>query len=324
MNASSYLFAAFIFVLVGLFLLLLRQVLRGINGVGGKQYERENRIYTLYQTVEDEIESLEEYVQEVREELTKEKADLAAMLIQTKYASTSAGRQAREAELDQVLNARASMDNPQRRRVREEEKSATEIARKNAQLLSGHHDKRTALPELEQTPALERILRTGTQPMAQRTPASKAPMSSEAPEISRPVFPRVERIAGEALPEALPEAEPILAKFDTPPAPAERSAIPALITRPGRQTQPSSSSQAVERLTNIRKEPAARSAYAETQDIFEFSPEASAQEHETAAAQDRNSRIWEMKRRDMSEAQIAREMGISMAEVILILGIGRN
>lgn len=87
MTLDNYVFAAYVFLLVCVGIWLLGRVLKKSKKGNGEQhtsYEKEQKLFTLYQNVEDMLSSFEEYVEEAKADTGKSMAKMQEMLEETR------------------------------------------------------------------------------------------------------------------------------------------------------------------------------------------------------------------------------------------------
>lgn len=87
MMLDNYVFAAYVFLLVCAGIWLLGRVLKTSKKGNGEQqtsYEKEQKLFTLYQNVEDMLSSFEEYVEEAKADTGKSMAKMQEMLEETR------------------------------------------------------------------------------------------------------------------------------------------------------------------------------------------------------------------------------------------------
>ncbi len=83
MDLSAYLFVTYVFLLLSVTIWLLGRVLKKskkAREIDKASYEKEQKLFTLYQNVEDMLASFEEYVEETQNEADKNMAEMKRML----------------------------------------------------------------------------------------------------------------------------------------------------------------------------------------------------------------------------------------------------
>jgi hypothetical protein len=80
MDITHYSFAFFVFVLACLFLWFYKRVSRGSKKNDQGSYEREQRLFRLYQNVEDMLNSFEEYAEAAKAEINSSIEKMNAMI----------------------------------------------------------------------------------------------------------------------------------------------------------------------------------------------------------------------------------------------------
>lgn len=83
MDLSAYLFVTYVFLLLSVTIWLLGRVLKKskkAREIDKASYEKEQKLFTLYQNVEDMLASFEEYVEETQNESDKNMAEMKRML----------------------------------------------------------------------------------------------------------------------------------------------------------------------------------------------------------------------------------------------------
>lgn len=87
MDLSAYLFATYVFVLLSVAIWLLSRVLRKskkAREIDKTSFDKEQRLFTLYQNIEDMLASFEEYVEETQSEADKNIGEMKKMLEEVK------------------------------------------------------------------------------------------------------------------------------------------------------------------------------------------------------------------------------------------------
>ncbi len=86
MDLSAYLFATYVFMLLTVTIWLLGRVLKKSRKAGEDKadFDKEQKLFTLYQNVEDMLASFEEYVEETQSEADKNLSDMREMLGEVK------------------------------------------------------------------------------------------------------------------------------------------------------------------------------------------------------------------------------------------------
>jgi hypothetical protein len=87
MHWSYYVFAAYVFLLICAVIWLLGRVLKKSKKASGTQqtnHEKEQKLFSLYQNVEDMLSSFEEYVEEAKSDTDKSMAKMQEMLEETR------------------------------------------------------------------------------------------------------------------------------------------------------------------------------------------------------------------------------------------------
>lgn len=87
MDLSAYLFATYVFILLTVTIWLLGRVLRKSKKAGGSDkasFDKEQKLFALYQNVEDMLASFEEYVEETQSEADKNLSEMREMLGEVK------------------------------------------------------------------------------------------------------------------------------------------------------------------------------------------------------------------------------------------------
>jgi hypothetical protein len=87
MNLDYYVFAAYVFLLACAGIWLLGRVLKKSKKGNGEQHtsnEKEQKLFNLYQNVEDMLSSFEEYVEEAKSDTDKSMAKMQEMLEETR------------------------------------------------------------------------------------------------------------------------------------------------------------------------------------------------------------------------------------------------
>jgi len=80
MSYEYYIFALFIFILVCAAILFFARTVHVSKKDKKSTYEKDQKLFMLYQNVEDMLNSFEEYVEETKDELTAKTEEVAAML----------------------------------------------------------------------------------------------------------------------------------------------------------------------------------------------------------------------------------------------------
>jgi len=87
MVLDNYVFAAYVFLLACVGIWLLGRVLKKSKKASGEphtSYEKEQKLFTLYQNVEDMLAGFEEYVEEAKKETAKSMAKMQEMMDETR------------------------------------------------------------------------------------------------------------------------------------------------------------------------------------------------------------------------------------------------
>ena len=85
MNITHYMFAFFVFVLICVCIWLFGKVMRGGSKDDKNNYEKEQRLFKLYQNVEDMMSSFEEYVEEAQSKIDESLKRVDALLEKGTY-----------------------------------------------------------------------------------------------------------------------------------------------------------------------------------------------------------------------------------------------
>lgn len=98
MDMTHYAFATYVFLLVCAGIWLVGRLVRPSGGKqkGEKQkvsYDKEQRLFQLYQNIEDMLAGFEEYVEEARAETERSKAEISALLEKAAHRTDRSGAQ---------------------------------------------------------------------------------------------------------------------------------------------------------------------------------------------------------------------------------------
>ncbi len=129
MILDYYVFAAYVFLLVCAAIWLLGRLLKKSKKGDGEQhtsYEKEQKLFTLYQNVEDMLSSFEEYVEEAKGEANQSLAKMQDMLQETR--SLAAQLKAAQSSIPISVKNPVASETPQKADIKEETSSQSELA----------------------------------------------------------------------------------------------------------------------------------------------------------------------------------------------------
>ncbi len=107
MDLSAYLFATYVFLLVSVTIWLLSRVLRKskkAREIDKASFDKEQKLFTLYQNVEDMLASFEEYVEETQSEADKNIGEMKRMLEEVKQLAETLKTGSAPVEIKEPVN----------------------------------------------------------------------------------------------------------------------------------------------------------------------------------------------------------------------------
>ncbi len=128
MILDYYVFAAYVFLLACVGIWLLGRVLKKSKKANTEQhtsYEKEQKLFNLYQNVEDMLSSFEEYVEEAKEETSKSMAKIQRMMEETR--SLAMQLKAMQSSAQISTKDPAASENPQKVSLKEDAVRQAEI-----------------------------------------------------------------------------------------------------------------------------------------------------------------------------------------------------